>query len=832
MRLLLFLFLTLACSTNAHAARLYGQIINASGEPLAFASVYIQGTSEGTTSNIEGNYTLDLEPGTYQVVYSYVGYKQKIIRIEIGSSSLKRDVTLDAESFELSEVTVSAAAEDPAYGVIRKAIEKRPYYRNQVPAYQCRSYIKGNISLTETPKTFMGEEIGDMDGTLDSTGRGILYLSESESMYFVEEPNKEKEVMISSKVSGNDNGFSFNNAGDMNFNLYGNTVDYGRLIVSPIANNAFTYYRFKLLGTIYDEEGRLINKIQIIPKRVEDPVFGGIIYIVEDLWNIQSADLHVLGKSINQPLLDTLFIRQTHVPVQGPDVWRVFSQALSLRGNIFGFKFQGNFTGVFSNYDLDPKFEKGFFDREVLRIEAEARDKGLVYFDSIRPIPLTQEESLDYLKKDSLQVLRSSKPYLDSLDRENNKLKVRKLLLGYTYSNSYERWSISLVSPLNTISFNTVQGFNGDLRLKYRKNFDRDNNRWIELETGLSYGLSEERFRGDGAFTWNFNRTRNMRLTLKGGTRLSQFNENEPISLSLNYLYSYTLRQNFAKFFNKTFAAVQWQQELFNGIFFEGGSEWAQRSPLMNNSDQSWLFRDTREFTSNNPQDPLLDDPAFEQHQAFQVDLALRIRLKQEYISLPDRKINLRSKWPTFWLRYRAGLPFGQPEDPFRSQVDYHRLSLELLQNEIQLGLYGRSEIRLEAGAFLRSEELYFMDFWHFNGNQTVLGNANNYLSSFMLLPYYTESTTDPYFTAHYQHFFQGFLLERIPGVRKLGFATVLGGRVLQIQDQAPYWELSLGLDQLGIGFFRFFRLDGVVSFSGNQYENWGLVLSSNLQLN
>ena len=45
-------------------------------EPLAFANVFIKGTSNGTTSDMDGLYELkDLEVGTYTVVFSFVGYE-------------------------------------------------------------------------------------------------------------------------------------------------------------------------------------------------------------------------------------------------------------------------------------------------------------------------------------------------------------------------------------------------------------------------------------------------------------------------------------------------------------------------------------------------------------------------------------------------------------------------------------------------------------------------------------------------------------------------------------------------------------------------------------
>ena len=76
--------------------------------------------------------------------------------------------------------------------------------------------------MLEAPETILGQDVGDMDGLLDSTGQGILYLSESESQLYFTAPDDYKEVMVSSKVSGDDNGFSFNSASDMDFSLYRN----------------------------------------------------------------------------------------------------------------------------------------------------------------------------------------------------------------------------------------------------------------------------------------------------------------------------------------------------------------------------------------------------------------------------------------------------------------------------------------------------------------------------------------------------------------------------------------------------------------------------------
>src|SRR5690606_31521434 len=92
------------------------------------------------------------------------------------------------------------------------------------------------------------------DDILDSTRSGILYLSETVSKLTFQKPDKMKEVIVASKVSGNDNGFSFNNAASVNFDFYENYVPFNINVVSPIADNAFNYYRYKLEGTFFYED--------------------------------------------------------------------------------------------------------------------------------------------------------------------------------------------------------------------------------------------------------------------------------------------------------------------------------------------------------------------------------------------------------------------------------------------------------------------------------------------------------------------------------------------------------------------------------------------------
>ena len=187
-----FIFLFFISIGNLHA-QLTGIISSKTNEPLPFASIYVQGTTKGTTSNEHGRYQFDLPSGDYKIVCQYVGYEQKIFDVKIRGEQIVLNIKLDKESVQLTEVVIRANAEDPAYPIIRKAIAKRNYYNELVQSYECDVYIKGNQKLLKAPEKILGQEVGDLGGSLDSTGQGIIYVSESQAKLSRSQPNNIKE---------------------------------------------------------------------------------------------------------------------------------------------------------------------------------------------------------------------------------------------------------------------------------------------------------------------------------------------------------------------------------------------------------------------------------------------------------------------------------------------------------------------------------------------------------------------------------------------------------------------------------------------------------------
>ena len=240
-----YLILVFFCSLSV-SAQLKGKITDLDNLPIPFVNIYIENSYVGTTSNAQGQYELAVSrPGKYSIVFQFLGFKTQTKTVEIKEFPHILDITLLEENISLNEVVISSK-ENPANRIILAAIAERKAQLEKINSFSADFYSKGIIRLKDVPNKFLGQEVGDLDGVLDSTRSGILYLSETVSKLNYEKPDKLSEKIIASKVSGDSNGFSFNNASDVDFNFYNNNINLNSDIVSPIADYAFNYYTYKL----------------------------------------------------------------------------------------------------------------------------------------------------------------------------------------------------------------------------------------------------------------------------------------------------------------------------------------------------------------------------------------------------------------------------------------------------------------------------------------------------------------------------------------------------------------------------------------------------------
>lgn len=775
--------------------------ISSGKEVLPFATILVDHSTTGTHSNLEGKYALKLPAGKYDLSFQYVGFAKKTITIDLQADT-QLDIELDTDGIPLTEVTVNAG-EDPANPVIRKAIRKKAYYRHQVKTYTCRAYIKGLQKIEALPKNIggliklAGRELSDT-----AQIKGVIYLSESESKYHYEAPAKEKEIMYSSRVSGDNRSFSFNQLSDMKLNFYSNLVDMSsvsaRQFISPLNENAFFYYRYFLLGKIESHE-KTINKIKVVPKRPTDPCFSGVIYIQDSTWRITGVDL-MLTKEVKIAYVDTLYIRQLYTPVIGDSVWMPVSLHFSFDFKVMGFKGGGYFDAHISDYKLDTTYARDFFNDEILVVQEGANKKDSLYWQKARVIPLTQEEVNDYRQKDSLVVITGTDRYKDSTDRVANKLKFRDVLLGYRYQRTKSNFYLNIPGIItNGIQYNTVEGVNLSYNFGASKVYD-DKTEYV-INGKLRYGFANKLWGGELGYSRLLNPFHRRRVGFVAKSITEQFNKAEPIQPLINSIYTLFVNENHMKLFRETGVSGFYSTELINGIYFTATGSWLQRYPLANSTDLLLFNNVNKRFTSNDPLNPFNDQSSFTSHQSLFVEMQFNIRFRQKYQTLPNEKVITGSKYPRLMIYLKKAIPTG------KNGADYNFVAATV-SDAVRLGVFGRLRYFTSAGLFIDARRTYLMDYRHFYGNQTIVITFD-YLRNFRLLPYYAHSANNWFTEAHVEHHFQGLLLGFLPLVKKTALREVAGFHFLSNNTISNYYEINFGLEKI----FKVVRCDYVLGY-------------------
>ncbi len=820
-RLFFFPIVCIMISMMPASAQIKGKITDVQGLPLPYAIVYIDGTSHGTISNVDGLYELEIpHNGKLVLNFQYVGYQDVQKSVDYIGKPIVLDITMRDDQFLLNEVVIKAG-EDPANPIIREAIKHRKANKNLVKSLEADLYVKGLVKLTDAPEKIFGEEIGNLQGILDSLRQGILYLSESRSKFYFEQPDKTKEVMISTIKSGDNSLFTANQFSWASFDLYEEYLQFGRAIVSPIADNSFSHYSYRLEQTYEDKDNFVIHKIRLIPKSKNTPALNGHIYIIDGYWTIHSTDLKIYGMALKNTYLDTIDVRQMFIPVDNRETWKLFSQTFRFKAGLFGFKVSGDFTYIFSNYVLNKDNSAIFENGEKFRVEKDALKRDTAYWNRERPIPLTIEEENDYIKKDSLLAIWSSQTFLDSMDRESNKLKTINFLLGYTWTNSFKKQKFTVPSPLTKIKFNAVEGFVVSLNPYWT--VQDTLMRRFKIQPSVDYGFADKQFKPRLLLDYTFDNYSLGNIQLSGGIKIRQFDAQNPINELSNTFYSLWSKRNRIRLYQENFVALNYFQELFNGFYLGFSSTYTQRSSVQVNSQYSFRKKELK-YDENIPNydiDPdLYTDNAYMLHK-----IKLTIRPGQKYSSYPNFKIRHNTYWPTITTEYEAGIPVT------KEKTYFHKLIVKIRDQYVSMRQLGYFKYNVEGGVFLAGKPGYFADFLHPVANKITIPIDPD-LSSFNLLPFYKYSTDKYYLQLNFRHHFNGYVFDKIPLINKTPLRLTFGSSMLYVPEKGYYLEPYIGIENFKIGPIHLFDIDYAFSFDKNGFLDHGIVFRLSQLLN
>ncbi len=787
--------LVLLLQLHLYAGIVNGRTLDEKHQPLPFSTITIKELNKKIVSNADGAYSIELPSGKYTFICQHVGYASVTKEVHIREKDYHHDFHLRPNELSLTEIIVKAGIEDPAYAIIRNAIKERNYNGKKAGAYSCEAYIKGLIRTNDYPNTLFGQTIDFEDG--DSSKKKIIFLSESISDIYVNQPIETKVVVKSTRVSGQTNGLGL--ATPFLISFYENIVSLPksfnpRGFVSPIADGALSFYNYKYLGAFF-ENNVMVNKILVTPKRNFEPLFKGYIQIIENSWNIHSVSLSLDKQSLLE-FADKIKIEQQYEKIDF-DNWMLGSQTIYPEVKFFGFDAGGYFTTLFSKYNINLQFSKKEFGNILLKYDSLSTKKSQQYWDTARPIPLIAEEIADFRKKDSLEKRREDPAYLDSLDRIQNKINVFGLIVnGQTLINRNKKINYSYDPLLKSISYNTVEGIALQLSGSLQKELNGRNQ--LTFTPVFRYGVTNKHFNAFLRTNYRFGKKYVNNFSAAFGSRVYQFNNANPIPQIMNTFATLLSGNNYMKLYQATFFQTAYQKGLGDGFDFTGFVNYQDRQPLVN-TDTNYAWGNSRVFNKFTPNYPteITDQPLIH-HQAFVIGFRISYRPGTKYIELPDRIVSSFSRTPTFTLQYTKGV-----KNVLGSDVNFDKWRFSVT-GDVNLKLGGEFKYRVETGGFINATSVQVPDYNHFIGNLTR--KSTPYVESFQVAPFYALSNKEKMFLQfNGEYRLNGLLTNKIPLVRKLNLRIVTGTNTIWLKNK-NYTEVFFGVDNI----LKLFRVDYV----------------------
>ena len=257
----IWLILLLLQSATAQETMVLGRVFSASDqEPLQGVNIYFAGTTIGTQSDEEGFFVLKNPGNETRLIFSYMGYKTREIRLQQGKLA-QVDMPLQEDVRILQELFVLPGA-NPAIELLKRVRENR--LQNDV--------LSGGIQLRQSGSELMMLQKSEGSGSSrlfnrlyagqisdnDSSAFIPLYMSEEE---FLLKPGNQREIIskISKASPENLTEILAQIAGDFSqdMNFYrNNIVLLGRSFISPLSTFGNTYYRYFLTDSVIRPEGK------------------------------------------------------------------------------------------------------------------------------------------------------------------------------------------------------------------------------------------------------------------------------------------------------------------------------------------------------------------------------------------------------------------------------------------------------------------------------------------------------------------------------------------------------------------------------------------------
>jgi hypothetical protein len=774
----------------------------------------------------KGEYTIRSVEKVDSITFSFLGYRLRSIHLKRGGVQ-QLNIEMGSDELKLTEITVKAGkkrkhiVDTVANYVFYQVLKNKEQNRSTgLNSYKYNSYEKLQISLLNPPAKFLNywlfKPFRFAFENKDTTAEGNTFIPGLvkeiySEVYYRKNPKSVKKFIQADRMSGVDDP-SVGNLANYHFaeidpyeNLF---VLASSSFVSPFAPTGTVTYFYYLTDTLR-EAGRTSYKLHFVGKVKEDLALKGFTWIDSATWAIKSITFRPNEKA-NLNFINDYTIKQEYELVNNKH-WLMKREEMNTIGSLFKKK---NKMAILVTKILDRKDfvtdvalpDSVFAGPEEKILADSARNRNEAYWDSVRFEKLTKQEKRVFVISDTIKLVRAWKTYE---------------WLGRFFTTAYaDAGPISFGRVLNFASRNNVEGWRVRLGFETNPRFRHKGDPVHEFFhkfyfTGYgAYGFKDKDFKYLALSRINLPRRndkwQSLEVMYRYDMRVPGQDENQTL-LTFDNVVTLISGHTLSKIMKVREFQISYEKEWLRGF-----------STIASMNEKTYYDIPGVFDFSRKVNEVVHHIPHFNVTE-FMIDS--RYSYNDQYFSSAFYRYFQTTKYPVLMLRYTAGVVDMQGD-----YFNYHNFQFTLRQR--LSSPIGHTSYIFRAGKILGRAP--YTACYLTQGNLGVLLDKFNYnlLREF-------EFVTDQYASLWVEHHFDGFFLNKIPGVNKLRLREVIFVKSLigtfskkndaVLQKPAdlsspfpyPYVELGFGIENIAY----LFRVDFLwrATYRHNGGQNWGI---------
>lgn len=816
-----FFFVSINSFTQTHIS---GTVIDQNTkQPLPFVNiVYHNSKHLGTTTDLDGRFTIHSNQNISDLEFSFMGYQTKKLKTTDLETLKNLKVKLKAQAYILQEAKVFGI-ENPAHRIIKKAVKNRKQNDpTHLKTFKYNTYNKMFFSFDflyyQKDDTLNALEyaLQDTSKVIDSTMLKLNQFQENQYLFLMEsvtekkfkKPGKVHEKVVASRVSGFKNPmFTLLGSELQSFSIYSDYISvFGVNYLSPLAKNSHSKYLFIIQDTLVNHKADTTYTLSYKPRKNRNfKGLEGILQINTNGYAVENFSI----KPIKQGIYSVI-VRQKYVFEQDSawfpkqlDADIIFSLLGDSSSASLSMANDSTYSGpnnatlygkaktYIKNIELNPPIKNREFSYIALEYNQEANNKDSLFWSEFREDTISEKEMNTYRVIDSLG---------DELDFE-------RMLNYLTYLMKGEIPFGPVSLDLNSLMYyNQGQG----LRLGVGLLTNDKACKHVSIGAYGAYGF------GDKAWKYGSHLKINLRDHYDSHILLKYQND-------ISELGSFSFLETNALLSQESFRNL-----LINSLMYEQSGEIAIEARYLyylktRLSAKFSRFEDrfqSYDISENQRFNTPIDIP--------EVSLKLRYAYQERYISTPIGIQPIKSKYPVLFFNISKSLAF----DTYA--LDYTRIWAKI-EKDFTIRNVGISSVSLQSG-YAYGDLPYFK---LFNGHGSYYPFTILALNSFGTMRL-NEFNSDRFVYLFYRHSFGNLLFKskymepEFSLVHNMGWSDMKNKNISNFPNNQSmskgYFESGLVIDnifkinQLQYGLGVYYRY-GPYAFK-KQIDNFGFKFS------